>query len=187
MYRFFLWAMSPLILMKLLIMNNVVCFLWKTRPSKTSMHHVKLFDSISTSVLTKKYHVVKEMPDPLPLILKNSYYLLRHGQSWGNVEGVISSAPTLATNDKHGLTPLGYNQATNSSNFLLDLIIKEEKKPYRVFFYSSPFARARQTAQACLEGLKGADTEICPIHDDLIIHYGLMERWGMNRYHMSIT
>jgi hypothetical protein len=92
------------------------------------------------------------------------------------VEGVISSSPTLATNDKHSLTPLGFDQATNSSIILFDLITKEEKKPYRVFFYTSPFARARQTAQACLQGFKCINSEDCVVHDDIIIHYGLMER-----------
>jgi broad specificity phosphatase PhoE len=92
------------------------------------------------------------------------------------VEGVISSCPTLATNDKHSLTPLGLDQATNSSKVLLDLITKEETKPHRVFFYTSPFARARQTAQACLKGFKYMSTEDCVVHDDVIIHYGLMER-----------
>jgi hypothetical protein len=141
----------------------------------------KLSLALSSS-MTKSNHgiyIVDKMPDPLPFPLKMNYYLLRHGQSWGNVEGVISSCRSLATSDRHGLTPLGYEQATASAKSLLSFIMNEKKHEGRIYFYSSPFARARQTAQACLEGLKdtimGNDTNL-DIHDDVIIHDGLMER-----------
>jgi broad specificity phosphatase PhoE len=94
------------------------------------------------------------MPEPLPE-LKNSYFLLRHGQSEGNVEGVISSARSLATSEKHGLTKLGYEQGVESATNLLDLLEQQhessEDNTKNVIFYSSPFSRARQTAQACLD------------------------------------
>jgi hypothetical protein len=169
-------------------MNHVLCFLWNTRSRVSTRNRPReafnLFNSISNFVSEENQgvYIVDKMPELLPS-LKNSYYLLRHGQSWGNVEGVISSARSLATSEKHGLTPLGLEQATESSQRLFNLIMNEEQKPYRVFFYTSPFSRARQTAQACLQGLKNIKTEGCIIHNDLIIHYGLMERWVRKTIH----
>mmetsp|Transcript_17659 Transcript_17659/g.20105 ORF Transcript_17659/g.20105 Transcript_17659/m.20105 type:complete len:320 (+) Transcript_17659:70-1029(+) len=138
-------------------------------------------------------YICKEMPPSLPADLKNTYYLLRHGQSWGNVEGVISSARSLATSEKHGLTPLGYDQGRASAKELLKLVQQKvqksevsDNKPKRVFFYSSPFARARQTAEACLEGLSFDDNKKTAselnlnIQDDMIIEDGLMERFFGN-------
>lgn len=78
-----------------------------------SLHALPLSSS-STSEAVDGVYTVNKMPEPLPFPLKNSYYLLRHGQSWGNVEGVISSSRSLATSEKHGLTPLGVQQATES-------------------------------------------------------------------------
>ncbi len=99
-------------------------------------------------------YIVDSMPEPLPENLKNTYYLLRHGQSWGNVAGVISSARSLAFSEKHSLTPLGYEQGFNSAQSLLSLVeqqLNEEEgskgsgstkeKTKRLFFYSSPFSR----------------------------------------------
>jgi len=149
----------------------------------TTYTRSRLYMNLSTSPISKSadgVYTVSKMPEPLPYPLKNSYYLLRHGQSWGNVEGVISSSRSLATSEKHGLTPLGVEQATESSQSLLKLILKEEMKPYRVYFYTSPFARARQTAQACRQGLSENVTREsveCIIHNEIIIHDGLMERW----------
>lgn len=100
--------------------------------------------------------IVQSMPDPLPLDLKNTYYLLRHGQSTANVEGIISSARSLAYSDKHGLTPLGYEQGVASSQQLLNLMEQESAHKKRLVMISSPFARARQTAEACLEGLRSS-------------------------------
>lgn len=109
--------------------------------------------------------IVDQMPPPLPIPLKHKYYLLRHGQSEGNVEGVISSCRSLKYSSKHGLTPLGYQQGYDSAKFLLELIQQQSqttsgedqddggRNTSRIFFYSSPFARAKQTAQACIDGL----------------------------------
>lgn len=134
--------------------------------------------------------VVDSMPPPLPT-LNNDYYLLRHGQSWGNVENVISSARSLATSDKHGLTELGVTQGKMSAENLLDMIsrdpsnesVAQADEKTRVFFYTSPFARARQTAQACLEGLaeernlKKAEEIGLVIQEELIIEDDIMERY----------
>ena len=131
------------------------------------------------------------MPDSLP-DLKNVYYLLRHGQSEGNVEGIISSARSLATSEKHGLTALGYEQGINSAADLISLLDKQmtekglktnDAAARKVYFYSSPFARARQTAEACLDGIGREENQgkiqqlNLDIQKDIIIEDGLMERF----------
>ena len=102
--------------------------------------------------------IVESMPARLPP-LKNYYYLLRHGQSTANVEGIISSARSLAGSTKHGLTLLGEQQGRESARPLVDLIEMDMKdgqleSTKKVYFYSSPFARAKETAYACLKGIK---------------------------------
>jgi len=109
--------------------------------------------------------------------LKNSYYLFRHGQSTANLAEIISSdRDSLAYATRHGLTAMGYQQGRDAASQLLDLLsapqqqhhqsssapkeqdnTKNEKK--RVVFISSPFARARQTAQACLDGLLNSNID----------------------------
>jgi probable phosphoglycerate mutase len=152
--------------------------------------------SASTNHVTKDgVYIVDKMPDALPA-LKNTYYLLRHGQSEGNVEGVISSARSLATSEKHGLTPLGYEQGLNSAADLLSLLEGTSKSKStstddaaatintrKVYFYSSPFARARQTAEACLDGIGKEENQAAmqqlnlDIQNNIIIEDGLMERF----------
>lgn len=132
--------------------------------------------------------VVEEMPPSLPP-LKNYYYLLRHGQSTANVEGIISSARSLAGSNKHGLTLLGIDQGRNAASSLIelveqDLIDSDTASTKQLYFYSSPFARAKETAYACLEGLRGNDdveTKIkglgLKVNEEVFIDDGLMERF----------
>lgn len=128
------------------------------------------------------------MPEPLPEDLKHSYYLLRHGQSTANLAGIISSARSLAYSEKHGLTPLGWEQGRKSAEQLTHLISKnndigDEGKSRTVYFYSSPFARAHQTAQACMETLvKNLETDGNKLHldvksDEIYMEDGFMERY----------
>ena len=128
-------------------------------------------------------YVVNQMPPDLPS-LRNTYFLLRHGQSWGNVEGVISSARSLATSKKHGLTPLGYDQGKRSAADLLKAIKEKDDLNFNdteLFFYSSPFARARQTAEACLDGLMEElsfeEYSNLAIERDIRVEDGIMERF----------
>ena len=124
------------------------------------------------------------MPPPLPAELKNKYYFLRHGQSTANVAEVISSARSLAYSDKHGLTELGYQQGKESATQLLDVLEQEGVKPGdKVLFVSSPFARARQTAEACLDGLAEVTAQRriqqlgIEILKDVVLEDRLMERY----------
>jgi broad specificity phosphatase PhoE len=148
-------------------------------------------NSAITEITENGVYVVNAEPDPLPDPLHNDYYLLRHGQSEGNVEGVISSARSLATSEKHSLTPLGYEQGRESAKQLLEKIESEGDggtagKKRRVFFYSSPFARARQTAKACMDALLDDEVnkkKVGELHLDIqtdagvLLEDGIMERY----------
>lgn len=134
--------------------------------------------------------VVSEMPPPLPSF-RNHYYLLRHGQSTANVAGIISSARSLAYTTKHGLTDLGYQQGKRAASALVELVQQgatsstpEDQFANKLIFISSPFARAHQTAQACLEGLL-EDSSLqnqlqqlgLSISEDIVLEDELVERY----------
>ena len=128
--------------------------------------------------------IVDKMPDPLPTDMKNQYYMLRHGQSTANIAEIISSSRSLAYSEKHGLTAFGYEQGKDSANELLDILEKEGASGQKVVFVSSPFARAKQTAEACLDGLMGSDenkarieTMGLAVDDNIALDHGLMERY----------
>jgi broad specificity phosphatase PhoE len=152
--------------------------------SSAAVHRTNRICALSSNDLTE-IRRVSEMPPPLPENLKNKYYLLRHGQSTANVAGVISSARSLAYSDKHGLTDLGYEQGKQSAEKLLDLLEQQDTQPGdTVLFVSSPFARARQTAQACLDGLAEDDTLqqrikqlSLTISNEIVMEDRLMERF----------
>ena len=129
--------------------------------------------------------IVDKMPDPLPTNLKNQYYMLRHGQSTANIAEIISSSRSLAYSEKHGLTVFGYDQGKESANQLLDTLEKEgAKSGQKVVFVSSPFARAKQTAEACMDGLMGNKENQeriramgLQIEAKIALENGLMERY----------
>ena len=146
--------------------------------------------------------VVDGMPEYLDADkLQNEYFFLRHGQSTANVAEVISSSRSLAYSERHGLTELGYDQGFQSATKLLDVLEEQmskktapqcqdttTKNKKRLVFISSPFARARQTAEACLDGLLRRPTgaeEIegriqklgLDVQDEVLIEDLLMERY----------
>jgi len=85
------------------------------------------------------------------VVLKNTYIGLRHGQSMANVEGIISSDPSIGTL-YHGLTEEGMKQAKQSCEQLIS-IIEPHQIPDLVFF-SSDFTRAYETAVICTKELQ---------------------------------
>jgi broad specificity phosphatase PhoE len=127
--------------------------------------------------------IVSSMPEFLPTDLRNRYYLLRHGQSTANVASVISSDRfSLAYSDKHGLTETGYQQGRDAAHALSQLLRESSKPGDRLVFVSSPFARARQTAYACREGVLSSsalstlglvlvDQPPVHLHDNLVERY----------------
>lgn len=176
-------AKSLILLGIYLVLNFQFCSCFKSFTPITcnTIHFSQRFETTKDGV-----YIVDSMPPPLPANLRNTYYLLRHGQSWGNVEGVISSARSLATSEKHGLTPLGYEQGKKAADDLFDLVRSnvestERSKSQNIFFYSSPFARARQTAMACAEAfvekVEGLENYKISVNRNINIEYGLMERF----------
>lgn len=71
--------------------------------------------------------------------LKNTYYLMRHGQSTGNVKHIIVSDPKNGV-PHYGLSALGKQQARDSIRANKDL-------DKNTIIYSSDFKRARETAE----------------------------------------
>lgn len=140
-------------------------------------------DQMISEARNMQTRIVNAMPAPLPET-RNRYYLLRHGQSTANVASVISSDRSLAYSTKHGLTTLGYEQGKASATELLDQLAKEGAKPGdKVLFMSSPFARALQTAEACMDGLSGTENYErvkslgLDILNEIILENRLMERY----------
>ncbi len=84
--------------------------------------------------------------------LKNTYYLIRHGECLSNL---------TRTNDSHGdvsnvLTELGKEQMKNCAKSLGDTEIIFEK------IISSPFVRAVESAEILLRNIQIHDTDILP-------------------------
>jgi len=142
------------------------------------------------------------MPEPLPNPLKHQYYLLRHGQSTANVAAIISSDRSNAYSERHGLTQLGREQAAAAATALVESLEaqatvtnnknsnsdKNLQPGDKLTFVSSPFARAKQTAEECLEELLANDellkridklglTLDTPSSNDIILKDQLMERY----------
>jgi len=75
--------------------------------------------------------------------LKNTYFVVRHGQSIPNVKGIIVSDPSAGCNPGNGLTDLGKTQACEAGKRLLELINELNNG---VVIVSSDFSRVAQTA-----------------------------------------
>lgn len=137
---------------------------------------------LSSTDEIKNNEIVSSMPPPLPSSLRNTFYLLRHGQSTANVAGIISSARSLMYSDKHGLTPEGEKQGKASALQLKELVTANinQNMGNKIVFYSSPFARARQTAQVCLDTLLQDHMDGMTdwdVKSEVILEDGLIERY----------
>jgi broad specificity phosphatase PhoE len=159
------------------------------RPLSIRYSYMRYLESIPDDIVKEardmKPSIVNKMPDAMPETFKNKYYLLRHGQSTANIAEVISSSRSLAYSEKHGLTVLGYEQGRESAIQLLDVLQQEGvKEGDRIVFVSSPFARARQTAEACRDGLQFDEENRKRVKDmGLIVEENIqMENGLMERY-----
>lgn len=74
--------------------------------------------------------------------LKNHYFLLRHGNSLANQQGIIVSNPDIGT-VRYGLSKLGTNQANIASQYFT---VKD-----KIIIYSSDFKRTKETAEIVQE------------------------------------
>jgi glucosyl-3-phosphoglycerate phosphatase len=82
---------------------------------------------------------------------KNTYVLLRHGQSKANVRGVIVSRPSIGVREEHGLTEKGREQAAAAGRRINELLKLSGQSPV---VFTSDFSRAFETAcivSQCLE------------------------------------
>jgi probable phosphoglycerate mutase len=78
--------------------------------------------------------------------LRNRYFLMRHGQSKANAARLIVSSLATDASGDYGLTELGRQQALASA--------RRSGLPRDTVICSSPFARARQTAEIVREHLR---------------------------------
>jgi broad specificity phosphatase PhoE len=176
--RFFVVALSSVTAFVL----DQPCHHHRRMPFRTSM--VVVDEDVILQARTMPVQIVSEMPPPLPQNTKNQYYFLRHGQSTANVASIISSDRSLAYSDKHGLTALGYEQGKESAQQLLGRLEADgAKEGDKVIFVSSPFARAMQTAEACLAGLTEQPNRVrvesmgLDISNEIVVEHRLMERY----------
>lgn len=80
--------------------------------------------------------------------LKNSYFMVRHGESTANVAGIVSSDPAVAT-VTHGLTEAGRKQvAEAAAEWHKQLPLHQP-----IIILSSDFLRAKETAEVVKETL----------------------------------
>lgn len=76
---------------------------------------------------------------------RNRYFLMRHGQSKANAAKLIVSSLATDRNGDYGLTALGREQALASA--------RRSGLPEDTVIFSSPLARALQTAEIVRKGL----------------------------------
>ena len=158
----------------LLALTGLHSYAWVT-PSVPHYSHRRL-SSQQQHLQDDDIPTADSLPPPLPCDLHNTYYLLRHGQSTANVASIISSSRSLAYTDRHDVTALGYEQGKASAKALLELV--NNKQPHaQLVLVSSPFARARSTAAACLEGLLEIGIHNTTLNTHIHLHNGLVERY----------
>jgi probable phosphoglycerate mutase len=78
--------------------------------------------------------------------MNNSYYLLRHGESTANKQGIIACKPSTSCSG-YGLTEKGVQQATTTATWLKEHLTEP------VLVYASDYLRAKQTARIVAEKL----------------------------------
>jgi probable phosphoglycerate mutase len=106
-------------------------------------------------------------------VLKNQYFIMRHGQSKANLQGIIISHPENGVHEDYALTELGRAQAnTSAMNSLLTS---------QTILYTSDFSRARETAEIVQKIL-----EVPEIHVSEKLrerHFGNYEKTHSANYH----
>ena len=104
--------------------------------------------------------------------LSNRYFGLRHGESYGNVQNVISSHPVQGTLI-HGLTKRGQEQAKSAAPLLVEAIGGVERMKDLVVLTSN-FTRARETAAEVVAALSSVVNDW---RKEVIVETALRERW----------
>lgn len=81
--------------------------------------------------------------------LQHSYFAIRHGQSKANVQQIIASDPTLATQN-YGLSRTGKQQARRAGKQLVQDFVEAQSSdnpPSGIVILTSDFLRAKETAR----------------------------------------
>ncbi|MDA3809281.1 MAG: histidine phosphatase family protein [Spirochaetaceae bacterium] len=104
-------------------------------------------------------------------IYSNNYYLIRHGHSKANEEGIIISNPEIGTL-KYGLTENGKKQIKASA-----VKFPEIKNP---IIYSSDFLRTRESAEILKEILQTEDVLYTPLLRERF--FGFYDSLGDDQY-----
>ncbi len=97
--------------------------------------------------------------------LKNDYFALRHGQSKPNVSGIVLSNLEDGKKEEYTLTSEGEGQVQIS----VKKAKEEELLGSDTIIYSSPFSRAKRTAEIA--------KDVLGVKDDIIFDDRLRERW----------
>lgn len=105
--------------------------------------------------------------------LHNHYFVMRHGQSKANLQGIIISHPENGTKPDYALTDLGRQQAKKSA--------EEYTLTDKTIIYSSDFSRANETANIVRETI-GAD-EVHVTKQLRERHFGNWEKSDHANYH----
>mmetsp|Transcript_41387 Transcript_41387/g.67149 ORF Transcript_41387/g.67149 Transcript_41387/m.67149 type:complete len:405 (-) Transcript_41387:429-1643(-) len=87
---------------------------------------------------------------PVKLPLNNRYFLVRHGQSKANVEGIILSDPLKGISPRWGLSDVGKEQAREAAKKLLEIPGSGKWE-----IYTSDFRRAQETAEIIQKEIGG--------------------------------
>ena len=86
---------------------------------------------------------------PLPVSLKHEYIFVRHGHSIPNERGVIVSALAHGCSPEYGLSAKGKVQVVATGKELKQFVVQRSgTKLENVYVLSSPFTRAKETAEA---------------------------------------
>lgn len=100
--------------------------------------------------------------------LSNEYFALRHGQSVPNIKEIVLSHPEDGQKEEYTLTPEGEKQARVS----LEKAKAEGVLDQNTIIYSSPFSRAKRTAEIA--------KEVLGVEGEIIFDERLRERWFGN-------
>lgn len=89
------------------------------------------------------------------MALKNQYYIMRHGESQANIEGIIVSNPKIGT-VQYGLTDKGREDVRKSG-------VKSNLKDFLDIIYSSDFLRTIETGEIISEICNGIEIVRTPL------------------------
>jgi probable phosphoglycerate mutase len=133
-------------------------------PSKVKVE-LKLQESRSSNMALRS-NALLELPK-----LSMQYFVLRHGQSLANVEGIISSDPSIST-VQHGLSEAGQAQARKAGQDVCQQLAGK-----RVGIWSSDFLRARETAQHVADAILTSSHGVSLYQDQVLLETRLRERY----------